>query len=390
MRTASDRSPASSSRASVRSSTPRSGSTDSATTIVARGSRRRCRVLRSSAASHRLNPPSRHSCHTGESRADPSGRTVARTATSGSSRRPPMSSRVRCVRMTHDTERAIDPTMSDVGCPRQTGPDRTGLGPDLRGGSMRRRLALTCAALALAMTVSGTTASAADDGGFRTTQPSMLTAVKAGVAVIPLLTVGDELSDGFRFESIPDGISVRPHGQRRVDLYVNHETSKVPFPYVTAAPSASNSESDFDNSQVSLLSLNAAGRVLDGSFAIDSGGGFQRFCSNYLATSKEGFDQDIFFTNEESPDYVFRQENSWPPPIGDPAEEENGVVLALDPSTGEYQTIYGMGRHNHENNVAIPGFDDLVVLSGDDTFTSGPLMIPPGGPNLETSAASHS
>jgi hypothetical protein len=175
-----------------------------------------------------------------------------------------------------------------------------------------------------------------------------------------------------------------------VDLFVNHETSKVPFPYVTANPTTANSESDFDNSQVSQLSLNAAGRVLDGSFVIDSAGGFQRFCSNYLATSKEGFDQDIFFTNEESPDYVFRQENSWPPPIGDPAEEENGVVLALDPDTGDYQTIYGMGRHNHENNVAIPGFDDLVVLSGDDTFTSGPLTIPPGGSNLETSAASQS
>jgi hypothetical protein len=32
-----------------------------------------------------------------------------------------------------------------------------------------------------------------------------------------------------------------------------------------------------------------------------------------------------------------------------------------------------MGRHNHENSVAIPGYDDLVVISGDDTFTSGPL-----------------
>ena len=126
--------------------------------------------------------------------------------------------------------------------------------------------------------------------------------------------------------------------------------------------------------------MNAAGRVLDGSYVIDSTGGFQRFCSNYLATSKEGFDQDVFFTNEESPDYVFRQENSWPPPIGDPAEEENGVVLALDPSTGHYETIYGMGRHNHENNVAIPGFDDLVVLSGDDTFTSGPLSAVPAPP----------
>ena len=255
---------------------------------------------------------------------------------------------------------------------------------------MRRRLALSCAALTLAMTVSGTTASAANNGGFRTKQPSMLTAVKAGVSVMPLLTVGDELPGGYRFEAIPDGISVRPGGQRQADLFVNHETSKVPFPFVTANPTVANSESDFDNSQVSQLTLNAAGRILDGSFVIDSGGGFQRFCSNYLATSKEGFDQDIFFTNEESPDYVFRRENSWPPPIGDPAEEENGVVLALDPDTGEYRTIFGMGRHNHENNVAIPGFDDLVVLSGDDTFTSGPLTIPPGGPNLETSVASQS
>jgi hypothetical protein len=30
--------------------------------------------------------------------------------------------------------------------------------------------------------------------------------------------------------------------------------------------------------------------------------------------------------------------------------------------------------------VPVPGFDDLVVLSGDDTFTSGSLTIPPGGP----------
>jgi hypothetical protein len=31
-----------------------------------------------------------------------------------------------------------------------------------------------------------------------------------------------------------------------------------------------------------------------------------------------------------------------------------------------------MGRHNHENSVAIPGYDDLVVISGDDSFVSNP------------------
>ena len=205
----------------------------------------------------------------------------------------------------------------------------------------------------------------------------MLSAVKTGVEVTPLLTVGDVLSSGYRFEAIPDGISVRTRGQGRVDLFVNHETSKVPFPYNATAPTAANGENDFDNAQVSRLILNqhSAG-VLNGSFVIESSSGYQRFCSNYLATEKEGFDREIFFTNEESPDYVYRQEASWPPTPGSPAEEEAGLVVALDVKTGKHHPIYGMGRHNHENNVAIPGYGHPVVFSGDDTFTSGPLTNP--------------
>ncbi|MET1009088.1 MAG: hypothetical protein ABWY96_03400, partial [Gaiellaceae bacterium] len=205
----------------------------------------------------------------------------------------------------------------------------------------------------------------------------MLSAVKTGVEVTPLLTVGDVLSSGYRFEAIPDGISVRTRGQGRADLFVNHETSKVPFPYNATAPTAANGENDFDNAQVSRLILNqhSAG-VLNGSFVIESSSGYQRFCSNYLATEKEGFDREIFFTNEESPDYVYRQEASWPPTPGSPAEEEAGLVVALDVKTGKHHPIYGMGRHNHENNVAIPGYGHPVVLSGDDTFTSGPLTDP--------------
>jgi hypothetical protein len=256
---------------------------------------------------------------------------------------------------------------------------------------MRRRMAFACAALAMATAISGTTAMAAGNGGFKTAQPSMLTAIKSGVTVTPLLTVGDVFGDsGFRFEAIPDGISLLARGRGRVDLYVNHETSKVPFPFNAASPMDSNGQSDFDNAQVShlILNRNSAG-VLDGSFAIPSSGGFQRFCSNFLATAKEGFSRDILFTNEESPDYVFRQEDSWPPPVGDPNEEENGVTIAYDVRTGQFHTVYGMGRFNHENNVAIPGYDDLVVLSGDDTFTSGALTLP-RGPNPATSAPAQS
>ena len=244
-----------------------------------------------------------------------------------------------------------------------------------------KRVPLLVVAAVLATTVLTSSAVADNPSGFKTQRPSMLTAVMSGVEVTPLLTVGDVLPSGYRYEAIPDGISVRTRGQGRVDLFVNHETSKVPFPYNTAAPTAVNGQSDFDNSQVSRLILNqhSAG-VLNGSFVIPSSAGFQRFCSNYLATSREGFDREILFTNEESPDYSLRQEDSWPPVMGDPAEKENGVVVALDVQTGKYRTIFGMGRHNHENDVAIPGFDDLVVLSGDDTFTSGPLTGVPAPP----------
>ena len=138
---------------------------------------------------------------------------------------------------------------------------------------MRRRSILAGAALAVAISASGTAAALAGDNrsGFKTAQPSMLTPVKPGVAISPLLTVGDVLRSGYRFESIPDGISVRTRGRGRVDLFVNHETSKVPFPYNAAAPTAANGENDFDNAQVSRLILNqhSAG-VLGGSFVIPS------------------------------------------------------------------------------------------------------------------------
>jgi hypothetical protein len=241
---------------------------------------------------------------------------------------------------------------------------------------MRKRSIVACATLALFIAASGTAAAPAGDtdAGFKTTRPSMLTPVMEGVTITPLLTVGDVLPSGYRFESIPDGISLRTRGNGRVDVFVNHETSKVPFPYNSASPTAANGENDFDNAQVSRLVLKQRNAgVLNGSFVIPSSLGYQRFCSNYLATAREGFDRKILFTNEESPDYVYRQEDSWPPLVGSPEEEEAGLVVALEVATGKQRPIYGMGRHNHENSVPIPGYRKPVVLSGDDTFTSGPL-----------------
>jgi hypothetical protein len=249
--------------------------------------------------------------------------------------------------------------------------------------SGRRILACTTLAAAIAATGAGTAFAHGGKRGFKTERPPMLTQVRPDVQIKPLMTVGDRLRTGYRFEAIPDGIALRSPDRKSVEVYVNHETGKVPFPYNPAAPTEANGENDFDNSQVSRLTLDRhSGGVLSGRFAISSRLGYQRFCSNYLATWREGFEREILFTNEESPDYVFRREDSWPPPLGHPREREAGLVVALDVRSGKQRPIHGMGRHNHENSVPIPGYGKPVVLSGDDTFTSGPLLGVDSTPNV--------
>ena len=44
-----------------------------------------------------------------------------------------------------------------------------------------------------------------------------------------IISVGDTIG-GYTFESIPDGVSMFARGNGRADVYVNHETSTVPFP----------------------------------------------------------------------------------------------------------------------------------------------------------------
>jgi len=231
-----------------------------------------------------------------------------------------------------------------------------------------RRILAAIASLILLANVAGTV-SAVD--GVKTTRPAMLDPVATGVTVDPIISVGDTIGS-YRFEAIPDGISLRS-GNAGLDVWINHETSTVPFPYTPAAPTEGTSQNDFDNAQLSHLVLNpTTGGVLDGSLAIVSAANYQRFCSNYLATAADGFDRPLLFTNEESVDWTNRTGKAWPAPIGADTARQGGVVVAFDPATGEQRPIWGMGRHNHENSVAIPGFKKVVLLSGDDTFTNSP------------------
>jgi len=235
-----------------------------------------------------------------------------------------------------------------------------------------RKLVLLLPVVAIVAVAAGAAGAGDNDSGFKTAHASMLTPVAPGATVEAIITVGDEVG-GYRFESVPDGISLRQRGQGRLDLFVNHETSTVPFPYTPLAPTELNSQNDFDNAQLSHLILNQhSGGVLHGSLVIRSEENFQRFCSNYLATEKDGFDRPMLFTNEEAIDWVNRTGKAWPATIGADEARQAGAVVAFDPRGGKQKTIWGMGRHNHENSVAIPGYGKPVVVSGDDAFVNNP------------------
>ena len=205
--------------------------------------------------------------------------------------------------------------------------------------------------------------------GFKTSQAAMLDPAVPGAKVTPLITVGETLpGSNYMFESIPDGIALQKGHGWKVHAYVNHETSTVPFPFTPGTPPVQGTGlNDFTNSLLSKLTLSRhGGGVLSGKYVIPSEANYQRFCSNFIASRKHGFERPLLFTNEEATDFVNRTGNAWP---GTPGEQA-GVVVAYDLRTGQYRSIYGMGRHNHENSVALEGYRHPVVLSGDDTFSA--------------------
>jgi hypothetical protein len=224
----------------------------------------------------------------------------------------------------------------------------------------RRLTALVAAAAILATTASTVSA----DPGFRTSVDPMVEAARDDVEIHALISVGDTVGD-YMFEAIPDGIAIDPRGTNTLDIYVNHETSLEPFPATKV---------DYTNSLLSKLTLKRGnGKVLEASYAIPSSANYQRFCSNFMAGPEQGLDRYLVLTNEEAVQTFNRTGTpSFPLGAGGSDPEQAGVVVAYDVDSGEYRSIHRMGRHNHENSVALPGYDTIAVLSGDDTFVSNP------------------
>jgi hypothetical protein len=201
--------------------------------------------------------------------------------------------------------------------------------------------------------------------GFVTKQSPMLAlgpGAPAKSSLRPLISVGD-VYQGVLFEGIPDGIGLAPGPKNTVEVFVTHEQSHVPF--LGAA--------DFEDASVTRWTMRTGPpQIVDAAVALPSSAGFIRFCSAFMAGPAEGFDRYVFFANEESDDDI-----AVPPgaPYGpDPAlapNREAGYAVYLDVASGAFDEIAGMGRHNHENTVVVPGeWDEIVTLSGDDTFSA--------------------
>ena len=230
---------------------------------------------------------------------------------------------------------------------------------------MRARIWRRAAVLPLAILtalVAAPTASA--DDPFFTSEPLMITLTDPSTSeALPIISVGDEVGDFF-FEGVPDGIGAMPGTEGDVEVFVNHEQTTVPFDGLA----------DFEMASVSHLTLDPSGGVLEGSVPLPDSAGFQRFCSSTMAGPAEGLDSYLYLTGEEAPDPL-------PVPAGapygpDPAYapenlRQSGYAVVLDPVTGDFTQVAGMGRHNHENVMVLPGdWEKIALISGDDTFSA--------------------
>jgi hypothetical protein len=232
----------------------------------------------------------------------------------------------------------------------------------LRSRRHRVRIFGTLAALTLL------TALAAPVAGAPLPNPAFayisLTPAAGAGTVVPLVNSGQSLN-GVTFEGLPDGLGVRPvgDGSQSIDIYVTHEQSHVPFMGFA----------DFQDSSVTRVRVDvSAKQVTDMAVALPPRAGFIRFCSAFMAGPAQGFAGYTFLVNEESDDVVDIPAGA---PYGpDPAlapYRQAGYSVALDTATGAIRPLSRMGRHNHENQVVIPGgWKSVVSLSGDDTFAA--------------------
>ncbi len=227
---------------------------------------------------------------------------------------------------------------------------------------------MIAAASLVAVAASAAAGAPPDRGGYLTDEDPFITlapGMPGAASVTPIMSSGEQLGD-FTLRGLPDGIGLRSGAKHTVEVYLAHEETHVPF----------NNSADLQDASVSKLTLSTRqgpgqGGVLDASVALGPEAGFLRFCSAAMLGPDEGFDTDVYFTGEETNDVVPVVDGA--PYDADPGAGDGmrqaGYAVALDTATGEYTQVAGLGRLNHENTVGLQGYDEISLLTTDDTFS---------------------
>ncbi|HSM38828.1 MAG TPA: hypothetical protein VK838_05790 [Candidatus Limnocylindrales bacterium] len=196
---------------------------------------------------------------------------------------------------------------------------------------------------------------------FKTSDPALITLNVPGI-VAPIISVG-EVVDGVKFEGLPDGIGiVDGPSAGTATVFVANEQTTVPF----------FGSRDFSDASVTSWTIDTAtGDVIGAAEPLPASAGFLRFCSAAIAGPNEGFSTPVFFVNEETNDIVDVPAGA---PYGaDPAlapQRQGGYSVILNTETGEFTQVAGLGRLNHENTVGLPGYNQIALLTTDDTFSA--------------------
>lgn len=253
-------------------------------------------------------------------------------------------------------------------------------------------------AIAIVIGVLGTaianpnSAQAANITGGKTTAPAYANSFNSGYRMIPLLTVGDEVSSlegnfgnfstnstkKFAFAGIPDGLGVVQAKDYNY-VFVNHELSSDEISYFNATDT-----DKIQGARVSVFQFDKNWNVMGGknlietvsdqatgeTYSLDSETGlyrssvsdaainFSRFCTGYLAQNGFG-DSPIWFAPEE-----------------DDQPYNRGIAIN---GNGVGETLDGLGRFAKEQVLATSQYradnsDTTVLLSTEDD-TNGELYM---------------
>jgi len=224
---------------------------------------------------------------------------------------------------------------------------------------MRARALLAAAALVIALPASTSGAQSHPNP-----TDEFVNVLAAGGNAVALINSG-QVFDGTTFEGIPDGLGIMPvgDGSQYIDIFVAFEQSHVPFGVF-----ADHQDSSVQRARVDL----ATQQIVELDEMLPNKAGFIRFCSANMVGPDQGFTDYTFLVNEESNDILpAKSRHVYDADAAIAPYRQAGYSVWLDAETGQYATIAGAGRMNHENTLVVPGgWSGVVALTGDDTFTA--------------------